>query len=78
MYTLYRLNADDLNEGFLQSLRALFQGKDIEISVCEAVDQTDDETEYLLRSPANRQRLMEAIANVGYGQTVPLDLDSLQ
>lgn len=51
MYTLYRLNADDLNERFLESLRALFQGKDIEISVCEATDQTDDETEYLLRRP---------------------------
>jgi antitoxin YefM len=64
MYTLYRLNADDLNERFLESLRALFQGKDIEISVCETADQTDDETAYLLRSPANRKRLMEAIANV--------------
>lgn len=35
MYTLYKLNPADLNENFLESLKLLFAGKVIEISVRE-------------------------------------------
>lgn len=74
MYTLYRLNSDDLDEAFVQSLRALFKGKTIEIAVSEAEDGGDDETAYLLREPANRRRLMEAIENVDAGKTQDVEL----
>jgi antitoxin YefM len=59
METIYQLNADDLNEDFLEGLKASFKHKDIEIVVYER-----DETAYLLRSPANRDRLLKAIADV--------------
>ena len=59
MQTIYQANADDLNEDFLDSLKAAFKHKEIEIVVYER-----DETEYLLRSPANRAKLPEAIADV--------------
>jgi len=36
MYTIYRLNADELNADFIESLQKLFKHKQIEISVCEA------------------------------------------
>ncbi len=36
MYTLYQLNADELDSRFLESLKAQFQHKAVEISVCEA------------------------------------------
>lgn len=59
METIYQLNADDLNEDFLEGLKASFKHKEIEIVVYER-----DETAYLLRSPANRSRLLEAVADV--------------
>ena len=59
METIYQLNADDLNEDFLEGLKASFKHKEIEIVVYER-----DETAYLLRSPANRSRLLQAVADV--------------
>jgi antitoxin YefM len=64
MYTLYKLNADELDNRFLESLKAQFQHKAIEISVCEAEQSSEDETAYLLKSPANRDHLLAAIASV--------------
>jgi antitoxin YefM len=59
METIYQLNADDLNEDFLEGLKASFKHKEIEIVVYER-----DETAYLLRSPANRSRLLEAVTDI--------------
>jgi antitoxin YefM len=59
METIYQLNADDLNEDFLEGLKASFKHKEIEIVVYER-----DETAYLLRSPSNRSRLLEAVADI--------------
>ncbi len=36
MYTIYRLNTDELDADFVESLKKLFKHKQIEISVCEA------------------------------------------
>ncbi len=63
MYTIYQLDAGELDEAFLEALRTLFHGKRIEITVAEL-----DETEYLLRSEANRERLLAAINNVENGR----------
>lgn len=65
MQTIYQINADDLNEDFLEGLKTTFKHKDIEIVVYER-----DETGYLLRSPANRARLLEAIADVEQGRNI--------
>jgi antitoxin YefM len=59
METIYQLNADELNEDFLEGLKASFKHKDIEIVVYER-----DETSYLLRSPENRARLLEAVTDI--------------
>lgn len=75
MYTLYKVNADELDSCFLESLKAQFQHKIIEISVCEAGQSSEDETAYLLQSPANREHLLASIANVEAGNTlVTVDL----
>ena len=42
----------------------MFKNKEIEIAVCEASEIEEDETAYLLKSPANRERLLKAIENV--------------
>jgi antitoxin YefM len=59
MNTIYRLNANELDEKFIQSLKTLFKDKDIEIIVSEV-----DETAYLFRSEANKERLLKAIENI--------------
>ena len=65
MQTIYQINADDLNEDFLEGLKTTFKHKDIEIVVYER-----DETGYLLQSPANRARLLEAAADVEQGRNI--------
>lgn len=64
MYACYKLKASDLDASFLETLKAMFQDREIEIAVCDTVDGEQDETSYLLESPANRERLLQAIQNV--------------
>jgi antitoxin YefM len=78
MYTLYKLRAQELDQRFLDTLKSQFQDREIEIAVCEAADSAEDETAYLLRFPANRERLLKAIDNVAQGKNlVVVDPDSL-
>jgi antitoxin YefM len=56
MQNIYRLNAGELDQGFLDSLKAKFKDQDIEIIVNPA-----DETDYLMASEANRVRLLKAV-----------------
>jgi antitoxin YefM len=78
MYTIYKLRADELDQRFLDTLKHQFQDREIEIAVTEAADSAEDETAYLLRSPANRERLLKAIENVAHGQNLEVvDLGDL-
>jgi hypothetical protein len=77
MYTLYKINADELNENFIASIKAQFQHKDIEIAICETAQTEQDETDYLLRHSANKARLLEAIDNIKNGECVSVNLDDL-
>jgi antitoxin YefM len=70
MYTIYKLRADELDQHFLDTLKHQFQNCEIEIVVCEAAEAAEDETAYLLRSPANRERLLRAIENVAQGRNL--------
>jgi antitoxin YefM len=67
MYTIYKIRADELDQRFLDTLKHQFQDREIEIAVCEAAESAEDETAYLLRSPANRERLLKAMENVAQG-----------
>ena len=70
MYSTYRLNANELNNNFLDGLKEMFKDKNIEIIVTEY-----DETEYLLGNDANKKRLLEAIDNVNSGKNL-IEADS--
>lgn len=59
MNAIYHVKADELDQSFLDALKAMFKDKEIEIAVYER-----DETAYLLRSPANRERLLRAVADI--------------
>ena len=68
MYAVYKLRAEELDQRFLDTIKSQFQDREIEIAVCEAAESAEDETAYLLRSPANRERLLRAIENVAQGK----------
>lgn len=65
MYAIYRTRAEELDAQFLEGLKAAFKGKQIEIAVSEA-----DEMEYLLRSPANRERLLKAVEDINDNRAI--------
>ncbi len=69
MYAIYRLRADELDGSFLDTLKSLFKDREIEIAVSEAATDGDDETAYLLKSPANRERLLRAIENIAHDRS---------
>ena len=70
MYTIYKLKAEDLDSRFVRALKALFKNKEIEIVVSEASEIEKDETTYLLKSPANRDRLLKALDNVAQNRNL--------
>ena len=59
MYATYQIKAEELNMDFFTSIKETFKGKDIEISIMDY-----DETEYLMRSPKNKEILLERIKDV--------------
>ncbi|MGD9563757.1 MAG: hypothetical protein AB7F88_17150 [Pyrinomonadaceae bacterium] len=65
MQTIYQLNADDLDVKILESIKAQFMHKEIELVVFER-----DETEYLSSSSSNREALLRAIADVEAGRNL--------
>jgi antitoxin YefM len=76
---VYRINAGELDGRFLKTLKTMFKDKDIEIVVYEAAQSDEDETAYLLRSPANRERLLSAIENITHDRNlVTINIDDLQ
>jgi antitoxin YefM len=62
MYSKYHLKADELNLKFIDSIKKLFKGKEIEIIVHDY-----EETEYLLESEVNRAILLESVENAQKG-----------
>jgi len=79
MYTIYRTHADELDINFLEALKTQFKHKALEIAVCEAQQIEEDETAYLLASPANRAHLLKAIDNISHDRNlVTVNLDELQ
>lgn len=74
MHTVYRLNANELDQSFINALKATFQDKEIEIVVYEV-----DETAYLMASAANRKRLIHAIENVKSGSNlIEVDVENIE
>ena len=79
MYMTYRMNETELDSRFLRALKAMFKDKDIEIVICEAAQNEEDETAYLLRSPVNRERLLKAIENVTHDRNlISINIEDLQ
>ena len=71
MYATYTLTKDELNFEFIENLKKLITGNQVQLSI-----ESYDETEYLMRLPKNREFLLKAIDNVENGGkliTVPIE-----
>ncbi|MDR1256294.1 MAG: hypothetical protein LBJ86_00925 [Spirochaetaceae bacterium] len=72
MQATYRLFADEITDIFFKGIKDSYLNKEIEITVREL----EGETEYLLKSEANRQHLMRGIEEIRSG--VPLRTMTLE
>jgi len=73
MDATYRLNANELTIELLDAIRMLFKDKKIEINVAESFDETD----YLLSSPVNKERLLESIKDLEQGKGTEMTIEEL-
>ena len=65
MDAVFHMDASELDEAFLEGLKQTFQHRRVEIVVRET-----DETDYLLRSPANRKALLSALEDLDAGRNI--------
>ena len=78
MYTLYKINSDELNDNFITAIKALFPHQTIEIAISQTTETELDETTYLLANPVNKEKLLAAIAQVeNNSNLIDVDLASL-
>lgn len=56
----------------------LTEGSLVEVIVLVESSDEEDETEYLLRSQANKKHLLDALENVKQGQVISVDLDEYE
>ena len=68
------MDVNELTIEVINSIKAAFKNKTINITVSEAMD----ETEYLLSSPANRESLERSIRQAEEGKVVVFTLEELQ
>ena len=74
MTTTYHLNVNELSVELLNSIKAAFKDKTVDITVSESMD----ETEYLLSSEANKKMLEESMQQINEGKGVTFTLEEFQ
>ena len=58
MEAIYKLKANEINPNLMETIKKLFSGKEITITITTE----PDETEYLIAYPANKKHLLESMA----------------
>ncbi len=58
MEAIYKLKANEINPNLMETIKKLFGGKEITITITTE----PDETEYLTAYPANKKHLLESMA----------------
>lgn len=70
MVTTYRLHVNELSAELLDSIKAAFKNKTVEITVTDAVD----ETTYLLSNESNRKHLFSSMQELEDGNGIELSV----
>ena len=60
MEAIYKLKANEINPNLMETIKKLFGGKEITITITTKTD----ETEYLTSDPVNKKQLLDAIKEV--------------
>ena len=74
MTTTYHLNVDELSIELINSIKAAFKNKTIDITVSEAID----ETEYLLSTKANKEHLEKSMRELEEGKGITMTIEEFQ
>jgi hypothetical protein len=74
MVTSYQLDVNDLSADIINSIKAAFKNKTINITVSEVFD----ETEYLLATQANKESLERSMKQIEEGKVVTFTVEELQ
>ena len=77
MQSTFTLKKDELNMDFLKGLKKMFSGKILNITVSDNKTDEQDETEYLLSNPANKQMLLDGITAIEKGDVTKVKLEAL-
>jgi antitoxin YefM len=78
MQSVYRLNANELDADFVESLKVLWHDREIEITISEITASDVDETAYLMGNPADCRRLLKAVDDIEKRQNlVEVQLEEL-
>lgn len=59
MEAIYKLKAKEIDPNLMDTIKKLFRGKEITITITA----DDDETTYLTKNPANKKHLLDNIAS---------------
>ncbi len=74
MVTTYRLHVNELSMELINSIKAAFKDKTVEIIVTDSVD----ETEYLLATEANRKSLEKSMKEAEAGELTTMTVQELE
>ena len=77
MQSTFTLRKDELTMDFLQGLKQMFTGKVLDITVSDNASDEIDETEYLLRDPANKKMLLDGIKEIESGNVEKIALEAI-
>ncbi len=74
MTTTYRLNVNELSNELLNSIKAAFKDKVVEITVTEALEETD----YLLSSQNNKKQMEQSQLSLEQGKGITFTVQELE
>jgi hypothetical protein len=73
MEAIYKLKANEINPNLIDTIKKLFSGKEITITITTE----PDETTYLTMNPANEKHLLESMAGEPSIQFTPAEFKKM-
>lgn len=75
MESTFRINANELDMDFINKIKTLFKGKNLEV----VIQVQEEETDYLLKTKANKKHLLKAVSDINKNKNLKtLDISKLR